>query len=306
MIRRAIVPIVATCAALAVGIALGAGPLNNAGHADDTEAGTADTAALATANRAAALGQKWAAAAGASLYAGRLTGQHLSLVVLPGADPKDVQGLRDAVAVAKGTVVTTVTLSPTLLEPSQHTMVGTLATKFAQQSQGALKVDAAGYTGIGQVLGLALNGPESTVAHTTYQKTKHGRKAVVTHTTVAASRAAAQETLKAAKLADVSGGGAGDLVLVVLGSSVDATALGQLLDGLGQQATGIVLAGDTASAAAQGTLAAYRAQKHSSKILTVDGDDTVYGRESVALGLVRQVSPQGGDFGASGIDGLVP
>jgi hypothetical protein len=307
MIRRVIVPVVATCGALAVGIALGAGPLNDAGHADDSHPAATTTAADTAAAKAAAFGQQWAVQAGSALYAGKLAGKSISVVVLPGADPKVVQGLLDAVAVAQGTVGTRLDVTPTLLAPEQHVMVDSLATKFAQQSQGAIGAGLSTYARAGELVGLALNGPEATTTQVGWEKTRHGRKKVVTHPTVAASRVTAQETLAAAKLAAVSGPRKpGALVLVVLGSATDPAALGGLLDGISAKTTGVVLAGDTASAAKGGTLAAYRGAKHGPKVLTVDGDDTVYGRESAVLGLVRQITPQGGDFGASGADGLIP
>jgi len=282
MIRRHIVGIVAACAALAVGIALGGGPLSDAVHADNgsTTAGTGGHAA------GAALGQKWAAQAAPVLYGGRLAGHSVAVVTMPGASAQLVQQLDDGISVAKGTVVTTLSLKPALLDTSQRTMAATLGTKFAQQSHGAVDASAPTYARLGQIVGVALAGAPSAQSQGAGQD--------------------AQETLTAGKLAALQGGKSrADVVLLVLGSHTDTDALGDLIDGISARTGGVVVAGDTASGA-DGDLKALRAAGHSDRVLTVDGDETAYGRASVILGLVRRINGSGGDFGASGIDGLVP
>lgn len=304
MIRRLAIPAVATCAALAVGIALGTGPLNDSGQASPT---TSVPATSAQASAAAAFGQKWAAQAGSAMYAGKLAGRGVSVVSLPGASASVVQSLADGIEVAKGRITSHVSLSPTVLDPSQRVLVDSLASRFAAQSHGAIGSGLSTYARIGEVVGLAVNGPDATTTHVSWKRTRHGRKKVVTHTASAASRTTAQETLTTAKLGTIAGGSAaGSLVLVVLGSATSPTELGQLLDGIAAKTSGIVLVGDTSSATKDGTLAAYRAAKHSAKVLTVDGDETAYGRTAAVLGLVRQLTPSGGDYGAYGTDGLLP
>lgn len=284
MIRRNIVAIVSACAALAAGIALGGGPLSDAVHADDRTAtgNPADRAPAA----GAALGQKWAAQAAPLLYGGRLAGHSVAVVTMPGAPPRLVQQLDDGVAVAKGTVVTTLSLKPTLLDPGQRTMAETLGTKFAQQSHGAVDAGAPTYARLGQIIGVALAGAPSAQSQGVGQD--------------------AQKTLDAGRLAALQGGRSrADVVLLVLGAHADTDALGDLIDGIGARTGGVVVAGDSASGL-HGDLRALRAAGHSDKVLTVDGDETAYGRASVILGLVRRIGGSGGDFGASGIDGLVP
>jgi hypothetical protein len=284
MIRRNVVAIVSVCAALAVGVALGGGPLSDIGHADDPAVPTthADRALAAS----AALGQKWTAQAAPLLYGGRLAGHQVAIVAMPGASHQLVQQLADGVAVAKGTVVTTLTVQPMTLDATQRTMIDTLGAKFAKQSKGTVDPNGSTYSRIGQIMGLSVAGAPDESA--------------------AGIGETSQETLEAGKLATVQGGKSrADDVLVVLGSHADPTALHDLVSGLGSRTHGVVVAGDTASGA-KGDLKALREAGHSDNVVTVDGDDTAYGRASVILGLVRQISPSGGDFGASGIDGLVP
>lgn len=311
MIRRALIPTIATCGALAVGIALGAGPLDNATHAQTTGTAKPDRAA----RQAAAFGQRWATQAATPLLADRLSGHRVVLVTLPGADPGVVHGLLDDITLAKGTVSAKVAATSTIVDPNQQTMLGTLGQRFAEQSHGAIPTDLPTYSRIGALLGLAVAGPGETTTTVTTTHTKHGVRRTVHDVSAPVSRTTAQETLRAGHLATVTGASEpGGLVLVVLGDQqIDASALHDLLAGLATQVTGVVVAGDESTATAGGTLATLRAEtkadkadKDSDKVLTVDGIDSAYGRVAAVLGLARQITAQGGDFGESGIDGLLP
>lgn len=308
MIRRALIPAIATCGALAVGIALGTGPLENATSAQTTPAAKPDLAA----RQAAAFGRRWADQAATPLLSGRLSGRRVAVVTLPGADPTVVSGLVHDIALAKGTVSAKVATTATMLDPDQQAMLGSLGERFAEQSHGAIATDLPAYSRIGALLGLAVAGPGQTTTEVTVRHTRHRVRRIVRHVSSPVSRTTAQETLRAGRLATVSGGGEpSGLVLVVLGDhQVDASALHDLLAGLATEVAGIVVAGDESAAARGGTLATLRAEKKADKgddkLLTVDGVETPYGRIAAALGLARQITAQGGDFGASGIDGLLP
>lgn len=304
MIRRLLIPTIATCAALAAGVALGAGPLDNATHAQGAATTRPDRAAL----QEAAFGQRWATQAATSMLAGRLSGRRIALVTLPGADPAVVRGLLQEIAVAHGTVSAKVSATPAILDPHQQTMLSTLGERFAQESHGTVPTGLPTYARLGALLGVAVAGPAATTTTVTTKHTKHGVRRIVHHVASPVSRTTAQETLRAGRLATVSGvQDPATLALVVLGDRrLPASALHDLLAGLGTQLTGLVVAGDAHSAAKGGTLAALRATKDGDKVLTVDGVDTSYGRIAAVLGLVRQLGARGGDFGASGADGLLP
>lgn len=303
---RALIPTVVTCGALAVGLALGAGPLENATQAQDPPVAAPTPAA---ADQAASFGRQWAAQAASPMYAGKLAGRRIAVVTMPGADPKVVQGLLDEIAVAKGIVSARVAVAHAMLDTSQQTMLGTLGQQFSQQSDGLVPASLPTYGRIGAILGLAVAGPSPTTTKVTTEHTRHGVRRSVRQVPTGASRTTAQETITAGKLATIDGGKApADLVLVVLGDGrLQAGALHDLLAGLGSKLSGgVVVAGDTATARPGGTLAGLRATHDGDKVLTVDGAETPYGRIASVLGLVRQLTTQGGDFGASGIDGLLP
>lgn len=285
MIRRNIVAVVSTCAALAVGIALGGGPLSDTGSADDTTAQAVSAADQALQERAA-LGEKWATQSASLVYGGVLSGRRVSIVAMPGASGQVVQQISDAIAVAKGTVSGVVTAAPALTDTTQKVMIDTLGAQYAARSQGTVDPKASTYARLGQLVGVSVAGFPATSS--------------------ASARATARETLETAKLATVKGGQAlCGLVVVVLGDHADPDALSSLMSGIASRAKGIVVTGDTTSGA-DGDLATLRKAGLGNKVLTVDGDETAYGRAAVVLGIVRQITARGGSFGASGIDGLLP
>lgn len=289
MIRRNILSAVGVCAALAVGIALGGGPLSSR----DTAATTPPVVHTdAAAKKAAIFGEKWAAQVGPDLYAGRLAGRRVALITLPGARAATVQQLTDGIAVAKGYVSAHVGLTPTLLDANHKVAVDTLGAQYARQSPTIVNAKRTTYERLGQIIGAAATSPGALTA------SAQGRWVSAATT--------AQETLKAAKLASVAGGRApATLALVVVGPGGDPQIVGDLLRGLATKVTGIVVAGGWASAD-HGVLAGLRQQKWAGSVMTVDGVDTDYGRTAAVLGLVAQQSRRGGSYGASGIDGLVP
>lgn len=279
MIRRNIISAVGVCAALAVGIALGGGPLSNHDTTTTRPAAVHADPALAS---AAAFGQKWAAQVGPDLYAGQLHGQRVALVTLPGVRPSTVQQLTDGISVAKGVLSARVTLNHALIDPDRKVAVDTLGAQFARQSHGTVDPARPTYQRLGQILGMS-------IART------------------ASPAVTAQETLRTAKLANLSVGKMpATLVLVVVAPDADPQIVGDLLRGLATKVTGIVVAGGSGSAQPHGVLAGLRQQKWNGKVMTVDGIETAYGRTAAIAGLVRQMTARGGSYGASGIDGLVP
>lgn len=281
MIRRSIISVVSVCAALAVGIALGGGPLSHADNATPVATARPD-AALAT---QAAYGQTWASRLSHDLYAGKLAGRRVAIITLPGASAATVQQLRDGISVAQGTVSTTIALNAALLDPNRKVTVDTLTAQFAKQSHGIVAAGLAPYTRAGQMLGTVV--------------TPAGSAASVATT--------AEETLRTAKLASISAPqGPASVALVVVGEKADPELATQLIWGLTTKVPGLVVAGDTASATGHGLLAGLRRTKWTSRVMTVDGIDTAYGRVAAVAGLVAQLRPSGGSYGASGIDGVVP
>jgi hypothetical protein len=290
MIRRHLVSLVAVCAALAVGVALGGGPLSDLGHADTGPSHPA-TRTATTDRHEIALDESFARAAGRALAAGRLSGQRVALVTLPGATATTVSALTADVQGAGGTVSSVVRIQPAALTPTRKTYADTLATQLATQLRGR-GVDGSlpTYQRLGQVIGFSYAGESPAGA-------------------LGADRSTAAQTLVAAKLVRTTGGTApATLILLVVGPGardrVDPSVLAPLVEGIGGATRRLVAAGDSASAT-HGELAALREQHWGPWFASVDGVETTVGQVTATLALARQTGRLGGAFGASGFSGLM-
>jgi hypothetical protein len=282
--RHHIVSLVAVFVALAVGVALGGGPLTDLGR-DDQPASAAVTAAR-TSERSAEYGDAFATAAASTLYGARLQEHAVAIVAMPGADNEVVGALADQVAAAGGQVSGTYAVRAALVDPSEKALVDTLGARLAHQlGEEAVAPDASTYPRIGQLLGLAVAPGELGPA---------GVQAV-------------RESLAGAELLDTPADvGPAGLVLVVLGDRTDPAVLGGIATGLAAKAPGVVVAGETATGAANGDLAVLRADPAAENVATVDGAENPLGQVTTVLALIRSLTTPGGSFGASGSDGAVP
>ncbi|MEP9364873.1 copper transporter [Nocardioides sp. CN2-186] len=282
--RHHIVSLVAVFLALAVGIVLGGGPLTDLGRDDDPAAATThEQRAVA---QTASYGDDFAAASATTLYAGGLKDHTVSIVTLPGADGDEVSALGAQVEAAGGTVTGTYDVQPALTDPGQKSLVDTLGSQLMTQlGSGAVTTDAPTYDRIGQLIGLGVSGSDLPSADVS----------------------TVRESLSGAELLTTPDGATrGQVVLVVLGDEADPAILSGLASGLAAKATGVVVVGDTASAASAGDLTGLRAETGAEKVTTVDGADTPLGQVTAVLALIRSLTVQGGSFGASGSDGTVP
>jgi hypothetical protein len=284
--RHHIVSLVAVFLALAVGVVLGGGPLTELGRADTpSEPAPAAQRASQKAQRSASFGDDFAAAGAETLYGGRLRGQAVSVLALPGAADNEVSALGAQVETAGGTVAGTYDAQPALVSSSEKSLVDTLGSQLMTQlGRGAVDADAPTYERLGQLLGIALGASDASEQDTT---------------SVRQSLAGA-ELLTSPPEPEASG-----LVLVVLGDESDDAILTGLVRGLSEKATGVVVAGDTRSGTS-GDLKALRGEDVVDEVATVDGVDTGIGQVTAALALARSIRVQGGAFGASGSDGAVP
>lgn len=283
MIRRNLVAVVSTCGALAVGIALGGGPLSDLGHAEP-DASTAPTVAPAQVRAEAAKGNAFAQAVAPALLSGRLSGQRVTLMAMPGADSDTVTGLAADVKAAGGTVGDTVRVLPAAVDPARKTFADTLASQLAKQYGSRVGSGLTTYERLGQVLG-ATYGAHVRVAAST------------------ADQVTGAKTLAAGKLVQAGAdGGPGTLALLVLGDHVDPTVLAGFVQGLSRAVNGLVVAGDSASTG--GDLGLLRRQKSPAPYATVDGVETTIGSLAAVLALARQTAQRGGSFGASGFGGI--
>lgn len=282
--RHHIVTLVAVFLALAVGVALGGGPLSDLGR--DTRAVSASVQHRVTVQRSAAYGDDFAEAVAPQLYADGLRNRSVVVVTLPGADGDVVSKLGAQVQAAGGSVASTYDLGTTLTDPEEKALVDTLGRKLADQlSAGAVSTTGSTYVRAGELVADAVAG-----------------------TSVPASDAAELRAALAGGQLMTSPQNAvrGSVVLVVLGRSTDPAILSGLVQGLASRATGVVVAGDTASASPSGDLGRLRASSAADGAATVDGADTPLGQVTAVLAVERAFTVQGGSFGASGSDGAVP
>ena len=161
-IRRFVFVIVAACTALAVGIALGGGPLQ--GDTEDNsarlEAERDDLRArLADAEDAQVLDEALVEARAPGIVAGRLEGRSVTVLSLPGTSEDTVSALEDAVTLAGGTVAVSATVSPDLVDPGKKTYVDSVATNSISGEPGlAQLVTGETYDRIGALIARAYVG----------------------------------------------------------------------------------------------------------------------------------------------------
>lgn len=282
--RHHIVSLVAVFLALAVGVALGGGPLSELGR-DDTPASATtrqDRAETATASFA----EDFAAAGAARLYDGGLRDHAVSVVTMPGASGEAVSALGAQIEAAGGQVTGTYDVLPTLTDPAEKSLVDTLGSQLMTQlGSGAVSADASTYVRLGELLGLAVAAGDLPSEDATSVR---------------------QSLAGAELLSSPDGAARAPLVLVVLGETTNPAILSGLVSGLAAKATGVVVAGDAASAKGRGDLAQLRSAPAGDEVATVDGTDSTVGQVTAVLALIRSISVQGGSFGASGSDGAVP
>jgi hypothetical protein len=159
-LRRNIFPLFGAGTTLALGIALGAGPLQGDsggdGSGDLAAANASLTEQVAAARGSAAFGESLAAAASGAWLHGQLAGQSVTVFVLPGVSDDRVDAVRSAVKAAGGVVALTAYLSSDLLDAGHKTYVSSVA---ASSLDGAGKVDGAHstdpYSQLGALLGRA-------------------------------------------------------------------------------------------------------------------------------------------------------
>lgn len=280
MLRR-LPSIAAVVLALAVGIALGAGPLTSAAKdalvSDATGHGDA-------AVQGDGFGDAFAHQAAPGLYARRLSGHPVSIVAMPGASRAAVTGLAYEVRRAGGATPTVWTAGRSLTSPGDTTLVDTLGSQLLDQiGPGAADPEAPAYERMGQIIGSAIASMDPS-----------GEAA-------GADNASIRESLAGAHLLSghTDSTRLTPVVLVVLGDDVDDRVLTPLLTGLESKTRALVVT----AAGRRGDLAAASTIKG---VTTVDGVTRPVGRVAAVLAAIRSLDTPGGSFGASGSDGAIP
>ena len=305
--RYHVVSLVAVLLALAVGIALGGGPLQRsvrAGTSDESDAQALVTtqARLAHLETGTAFADAFTDRTADRLLDKALKGRAVTLLTLPGADDADVSRLSDMVARAGGDVTTRAALGEKLLDAGNRQLVSELAAQMSTSAAKGLDLPS-GVTGYEQMALL--------MAH-----------ALVTHKDQGEGVDGAGESILAgldtADLVTVSGDGAdrGSLVLVAAGDpygNADArqgagSILSTMLAVLDDRSDGAVLAGPVSSSATDGLVGALRADPSTAgAVSSVDAVERTAGAVVAVLALEDEAAGRTGHYGTSAAgDGALP
>lgn len=307
--RYHIVSIVSVFLALAVGVALGGGPLK--GEVDNTlvEQVQADRArkaelqaeigSLRSANE---FTDQFADTIAPGLVGGTLRGRSVTLVVLPTAQQTEVAALGDMIATGGGTVGGTVRIGDGMLDVENKQLVDELGSQLLDSaSDVSVPADASGYERVGALVARAIG----------TDKDPGGEAVDGTSDSILAG-------LSTAGLLSAEDGleRRGSLVLFVTGSgsttgdeaqsanSIVAT-LATAVDGA---TDGVVVAGPVVSARADGLVRAIRDDVVAARdVSTVDVLGRSAARVVTVMALAGQAQGQTGHFGAvDAADGAMP
>jgi hypothetical protein len=295
-VRRHVVALTAVLIALAVGMALGGGPLAGTGASRLVASSTSDSRDGERGGATANLGERLAANGATRLYAQGLSDRSVALVALPGVQAKVMSALSDEVATAGGEVTATYVAEPALVDPGQKTLIDGLGDQLVDQLENIkISGDSVPYDRMGQLIGLSISGLPGGSANA---------KLPAESITVA-------DSLVKADLLTIEGDASAraDYVIVLLGDDTgagDDLIYSGLIVGLAQQSDAVVVVGSTIDAV-NGRLGRLREDRWGlSEVATVDGVETEAGQITAVLALTEWPASQGGSFGASGADGPVP
>lgn len=291
---------------LAVGIALGAGPLQHTARERDKEL-TAQKERTARAERqvrsltrSGDFATAYAQATAAKLVAGRLTGRTVALVQLPGAPRATVDAVRAMLGAAGAQVTAEATLAPALASASSRQLVEALTSQMISQTPGlGVPATAAGYERFGLLLARAIGATGTSAAGTAYDQAAIG---IVSGLTTAGLVKVGKVAPRASVAVVVAGPPAKD-ALAAASNSVPVT----ILRSFGSKVP-TVLAGSTAAAGNLGVLGTLRADAATARTVSgVDSVQTPMGQVALVLALAQRAAGKTGQYGGVGkVTGPVP
>jgi len=307
--RYFLVTIVAIFFALAVGIVLGSGPLENTINgaiqnqtnqlAAQKQALQEQVAQLESDQKAQ---QTFTQAIEPAVVAGVLTGRSVTLLVLPGASPDDIRASSDVVDEAGGSVGGTVTVTDAWTDPAQRDVLQQLTASLAPAT---LRLPSDPYEAAAAVLSTAL-----------VDKVDHGTNRL--SPTDAGILAGYQEggfvTLGGDDPSTIRRGTVTVIVAAPVDTGADVTALANqdasllpLSDSFYRAGQGVVAAGPPSAAQPGGYLSAVRDSTLSGQVSTDDLMPTPVGRTVLVLALQEQLNGGSGHYGTGpGADTVVP
>lgn len=306
-VRRLLLVLAVACFAVAVGIALGAGPLQDGtrnvfarGGDDSGEPSAQLLRREAELNRTLAYDDEALAAFGPAVVAGRLEGRSVVLLSLPSAKQGQVDELAEALQSSGADITTRLTLGKDLLDPSARTLVETL-TKGQTKEYRAIKVpkNADVYQRVGLVLSRALVTTERGGA-----PMDAAAAGVLNGFTTAGLLDGKAPRQRATLALVVAGPAHGDDEFRVAQARITAT----LATELARSSQGAAVVGPAPSSRPGGAVAAVRADQDAAELVgTIDTIDQRAGRLGAVLVLARAAQGKPGHFGSGeGAEGAVP
>lgn len=291
--------------AAALGIALGAGPLQDDLHdafQREPEAGDLDSALArrhADLQRTVRFDTQAVGALAPSLLSDRLRGRPVVVLSLPGAEDRQLAAVTADVAAAGGTVTSQLAVAADLVDPSARTLVDTLsAGQLEEYDDLSVPKDAGVYDRVGMVMARAL-------------VTRTDGGAPVDDGAASVLNGFATAGLLTG---DVPGQRA-SLAVVVAGPEAGAadadTARGSIIATLARQlrtqSDGVVVAGPAGAAVQGGAVWATREDTEAAgTVSTVDTLNTPLGSLSTVLALAEQARDATGHYGVDAPDGPIP
>lgn len=289
--RYHLVSIAAIFLALAAGIALGSGPLDNAKNiiGDDSNASSnSDQSDLASFDAA------YARKTGTTIVNGKLKGQSVVIFTLPGARADQVQGLKAAMTSGGASVTGEIAVASKLLDSGSRQFAEGVSSQAAKGASGVATTGDS-YVRIGSALGRAFLAKKTT-------------KADAAGNTIASAFVEGKlidETARPVNRASIALIVAGpDKVDGDLGEGNIAAQLALAFDG---QAKGVVFAGPSQSSQDGGYLQILRTSAAASQVSSIDVSDSAAGRLITVLVAAREIGDNAGAFGtARSADGAIP
>lgn len=306
--RYHIVSIVSVFLALAVGVALGGGPLK--GEVDNTlvEQVRADRRAKAELRaQIAALGagnsftDEFAAAAAPELVGGSLEGRAVTVLVLPGAEEDVIGSMSELVETAGGTVAGVIRAGEGLVDVGNKQLVDELGSQLLEGVNDVTVPDDAGtYERLGAILARAVATDEDGGAPVDD---------------------AANSILSGLSTADLMSPAGdlnrrGSLVLVVSGSGPEdsdrregtAAVVTAMVDAMDDATDGVVVTGPVGAAREGGVVEAVRREVVTARaVSTVDTVARAAARVVAVMALAEQAEGEAGHYGSvDAADGVMP
>lgn len=278
--RYHLVSIAAILIALAAGIALGSGPLGDAG---DSLRGDGDGTSVDPA--VASFDEGFAGRTAEGLLEDKLKGQSVVVLTVPGASQGEVGDIVSDLQLAGAEVTGQVELTGKLLDAGDRQFAEGVAQQSAADVPGVSGATDS-YGRIGAALARALLADETTPADQTAQTI---RSAFIEGDLLSTDTAPANLATLAVLVTGPQRAGASDRSTVV-------AALAGAMNETGQ---GVVVAGPSSSSTDGGAVKAVRDGSFATSVSTVDVTDSASGRIVTVLAAAAQVGGQPGQWGTS-------